>query len=167
MRSRIDGMGEEERPKSELLLERRVDGQLWAVRDGEATPVHPRRCFPWTAPGKFVSLRNSEEEEVALVFDPAELEAESRACLEEALLDAGFVLEVLAVEEIEEDFEIRCWRVRTRHGVRSFQTALDAWPRQTPGGGLLIEDVAGDLFSIPAPSRLDAASRKLLWAFVD
>jgi hypothetical protein len=31
----------------------------------------------------------------------------------------------------------------------------------------LLQDVAGDLFRIPPGDRLDAKSRKLLWAFVD
>jgi hypothetical protein len=36
-----------------------------------------------------------------------------------------------------------------------------------PGGGLLIRDVAGDLYHVPDPSDLDRKSRELLWAFVD
>ena len=87
--------------------------------------------------------------------------------LAEALLEAGFVLEVVEVLEIEEDVEIRRWKVRTRQGLRSFQTALDAWPRDAPTGGLLIEDVAGDLFRIPPQEDLDAKSRKRVWAFLD
>jgi hypothetical protein len=34
-------------------------------------------------------------------------------------------------------------------------------------GGLLIRDVGGDLYRLPAPETLDARSRELLWAFVD
>ena len=69
--------------------------------------------------------------------------------------------------EIEEDVEIRRWKVRTRQGLRSFHTALDAWPRDAPTGGLLIEDVAGDLFRIPPQEDLDEKSRKRVWAFLD
>jgi hypothetical protein len=36
-----------------------------------------------------------------------------------------------------------------------------------PGGGVLIRDVAGDLYHIPAPDRLDRKSRELMYAFVD
>ena len=50
---------------------------------------------------------------------------------------------------------------------RSFQTALDAWPRDTPTGGILIEDVAGDLFRLPPLAELDPKSQKKVWAFVD
>ncbi len=48
-----------------------------------------------------------------------------------------------------------------------FQTHLDDWPRETPGGGLLIRDVAGDLYFVPDPGGLDGGSREWLWAFVD
>ena len=69
IQTKLDG----EREKSGLAIERRVDGRLWAVRDGEAIPVTPVRCFPWSAPMRCVSLRDDEQEEVALVGDPAEL----------------------------------------------------------------------------------------------
>lgn len=150
-----------------LLLERRADGQLWAERRGVAQPVWVTRCFPWSEPTRFVSLRDHEKREVALVRDLNDLDLASRAVLEAALVEAGFVLEVLRVLEIEEEVEIRHWKVETAHGGRVFQTGLDAWPRQVPGGGLLIRDVAGDLYYIADPSRLDKTSRSLLWAYVD
>jgi hypothetical protein len=68
---------------------------------------------------------------------------------------------------VEEDFELRCFKVETPQGPRAFQTALDAWPRETPDGGLLIEDVAGDVFRIEDPATLDPRSRELVWELVD
>lgn len=153
--------------KQGLLVERRVDGRLWAGCEGEAVPVRLVRCFPWSAPTRMLSLRDEDDAEVALVGELADLDDESRDALAEALLEAGFVLEVVEVLEVEEDVEIRRWKVRTRQGLRSFQTSLDAWPREAPTGGLLMEDVAGDLFRIPPQEELDAKSRKLVWAFLD
>jgi hypothetical protein len=150
-----------------LTLERRTDGRLWAIRGTTERAVWVRRCFPWSEPALFVSLRDDAEEEFALVRDPAELDAASRRVLEEALTSAGFVFEVTRVTTIEEEVEIRHWRVDTRAGPRSFQTRLDAWPRLLPHGGLLIRDVAGDLYHIADPAALDPQSRALLWAFVD
>src|SRR6266480_2862312 len=91
----------------------------------------------------------------------------SRAALETALAVAGFVFEVTRVLEIEEEVEIRRWQVETRQGPRTFQTRLDDWPRTLPHGGLLIRDLAGDLYHLAAPEQLDRQSRELLWAFVD
>ncbi len=95
------------------------------------------------------------------------LQQPARRVLEEALAAAGFVFEVTRVTTIEEEVEIRHWRVDTRQGPRSFQTRLDAWPRVLPHGGLLIRDVAGDLYHLADPGALDPQSRALLWAFVD
>ena len=34
-------------------------------------------------------------------------------------------------------------------------------------GGMLIRDVAGDLYRVPASKQLDKQSRAVLWAFID
>ncbi len=154
-------------PAGALTLERRADGRLWAVRGEEERAVWVRRTFPWSEPERFLSLRDDDEEEFALVRDPAELDPASRRVLEEALVAAGFVFEIVRVAVIEEEVEIRHWRVETVQGARSFQTRLDDWPRLLPHGGLLIKDVAGDLYHLADVAALDKQSRALLWAFVD
>lgn len=154
-------------PNRAFRLERRADLRLWLVRDGWERPVWVRRCFPWSEPTRFVSLRNDDDEEVALVGHSAELDEDSRVVLENALAEAGFLFELTAVHSVEEEVEIRHWQVTTRQGERSFQTRLDDWPRELPTGGLLIRDLAGDLYHLPDPTTLDEKSRKVLWAFVD
>ena len=151
----------------ELPLRTAGDGRLVAIVNGDAIPVRLRQCFPWSEPGRQLSLRDDDDREVALVEDPETLSEESRLALDLALADAGFVLEVVRVVSIEEEVEIRQWTVETAHGRRSFQTHLDNWPRALPAGGLLIRDVAGDLYRLAAPRVMDRRSRELLWAFVD
>lgn len=157
----------EPRPASGLRLEQRADGLLWAVRGGEERAVSVRRCFPWSEGDRFLSLQDADEEEFALVADPAALDPASRAALETAMAVAGFVFDVTRVLDIDEEVEIRHWQVETRQGRRTFQTRLDDWPRTLPGGGLLIRDVTGDLYHFTRPAALDRRSRELLWAFVD
>ncbi|HSA57637.1 MAG TPA: DUF1854 domain-containing protein [Gemmatimonadaceae bacterium] len=150
-----------------LVLRSAGDGRLRVVTSVGPVAVRLRQCFPWSEPQRHLSLRDDEEQEVALVHDPATLDDESRQALEQAMAEAGFVLEVTRVLEIEEEIEIRQWTVETAQGPRSFQTHLDEWPRVLPMGGLLIRDVAGDLYRLAAPAKLDRKSRELLWAFVD
>jgi hypothetical protein len=150
-----------------LALHNAGDGRLVAVTASGPVAVRLRQCFPWSEPRRYVSLRNDADEEIALVEDPAALDEESRQALDVALAQAGFVLEVTRVIAIEEEVEIRHWTVETAHGSRTFQTHLDAWPRSLPMGGLLIRDVAGDLYRLQDPSTMDRKSRDLLWAFVD
>ena len=143
------------------------DGRLVALVGDRTIPVKLRQCFPWSEPTRHISLRDNDDNEIALVDDPASLDAESRQAMELALAEAGFVLEVTRVLEIEEEIEIRQWTVETRQGKRLFQTHLDDWPRVLPGSGLLIRDVGGDLYRLAEPQRMDRKSRQLLWAFVD
>jgi hypothetical protein len=143
------------------------DGRLVVLVNDEPVSVRLRQCFPWSEPRLHLSLRNDEDREIAIIDDPEELDVESRQALEQALAQAGFVLEVTRVLDIDEEVEIRQWTVETRQGLRSFQTHLDDWPRTLPNGGLLLRDVAGDLYRLAAPSTMDAKSRELLWAFVD
>lgn len=155
------------RPREDLKVAREANGQLSVELGGNRRAVRVQRCFPWSEPGRFLSLRDADDREVALVANLDELDESSRRAVEEALVEAGFVLEVTAIEEVEEEVEIRRWKVRTRQGARSFQTRLDDWPWQVPGGGIVIRDVAGDLYHVAAPEAMDAASRRWLWAFVD
>jgi hypothetical protein len=144
-----------------------VDGRLWAAAAGEAVPVQVRRCFPWSAPTRFISLRDENEAEVALIRDTAHLDAASRSALERALAEAGFVFLITGVLEVEDEVEIRRWKVVTTQGPRSFQTRLDDWPTPLGQGGLLMRDLAGDLYRLEGSGMLDRRSRELLWAFVD
>ena len=147
----------------------RVDeaARLLVVREDAIVPVRVRQCFPWSEPHRFLSLRDAADREVALVADPAALDGDSREAIERALAVAGVVLDVARVLDIDEEVEIRQWTVETTSGRRTFQTHLDDWPRPLPDGGLLIRDVAGDLYRLGAPASLDRRTRDLLWAFVD
>ena len=150
-----------------LLLERRGDGQLWAISNGASQPVRVHRCFPWSEPDQFLSLRDQENQEVAMVIHLDELGLESREALAASLLEAGFVLRITSIHEVDEEIEIRTWKVETEQGPRSFQTKLDDWPWEVPGGGIVIRDVAGDLYHVADPEAMDEKSRRWLWAFVD
>ena len=67
----------------------------------------------------------------------------------------------------EDEIEIRTFHVRTRQGPRRFQTLRDEWPRPMPDGGILLRDVAGDLYLVRDPAQLDRASRAHLWPLLD
>ena len=129
-------IGSIETPEFELRAG--VGGRLTLWRAGALTPVRVRPCFPWSDPSRHFSLRDDDDNEVALVANPATLDHASRRALENALAEAGFVFEVTRVLDIDEEIEIRHWRVETRQGSRRFQTHLDDWPRERPGGGLLV-----------------------------
>lgn len=140
--------------------------RLWLEQAGKKVSVRPVRCFPWSAPAELVSLRDEQDEEHYFVTSPEELDAGSRAALGTALACAGFVLEVDAVLSVEEEYEVRLWKVHTRQGPRTFQTRLDEWPWRAPDGSYLLRDLCSDLYRLPAAEQLDAQSQRWLWAYV-
>lgn len=150
-----------------ITLERAAGAWLFAHIGGKRHTVRLRHCFPWAEPARYLSLRDEEEREIALVADPHELDETSRLVLEDVLAETGFLFEILRVREIDDEIELRQWRVHCTQGDRTFQTRLDEWPRTLPDGSLLIRDLTGDLYRLPGVERMDARSRKLLWAFVD
>lgn len=162
--SKGDARTGEGRPRG-LRLERRSDGQLWAIRGGEARPVRVRMLFPWSEAEALVSLRDASNKEWAVIGPDVELDPESTEALNTAARAASFVLEITCLVDVEDEVELRVWTVETRQGRRTFQTRLDEWPREVPGGGYVIRDVAGDLYLVSMPDSLDARSRQILWAF--
>jgi hypothetical protein len=155
------------RALEEFALERRDDGRLWLRSADRATPVSVHRCFPWSEPLRYISLQDDRGREVALIHHPAELDGASHDALVQSLTEATFVFRITRLVHVEDEIEIRYWVVETRQGTRRFQTRRDDWPQELPGGGLLIRDVAGDLYHVADPAALDIRSRKLLWTFAD
>ena len=150
-----------------LKLARSDDGRTIATRDGVSRTVHVTSCFPWSAPGAYLSLRDDDGREVALVPAPEDLEEASRTVLMQALRDAAFAFAVTHVAQVTKEFEIRHWDVTCVGGRRVFQTHVDDWPRGLPPNGLLITDVAGDVYHIDDWTQLDRHSQKQLAMFVD
>ena len=66
----------------------------------------------------------------------------------------------------DDEVEIRVRKVEARQGPRIFQTRLDDWPVEVPGGRFLIRDGAGDLYRVSDPAAMDRRSREILWAFM-
>ena len=124
---------------TELTLRNAGDGRLFAIIDGEGVSVRLRQCFPWSEPHRHLSLRDEDDEEVALVDDPATLAPESRHALEQALAEAGFVLEVTRVLSIDEEVvSVVEGDVEALLGQRPQFAALEAGAAeretQVPGG---------------------------------
>lgn len=95
-----------------------------------------------------------------------DLDEDSRSAVKAALDEAQFTFRIVGIEEIEKDFEIRIWNVRTQSGPRVFTTKLEDWPEQQSDGRVVIRDLSGDIYVIENLQQMDRKSRDLLWAFV-
>ena len=144
------------------------DGNLYVSEQGqEPVRVRVQKCFPWSYGDQYFSLRDSSENEMLLIKNFSDLDYKSVQALKMAIEISGFCFVVDNLIAVEEDFELRIWKVICQQGERVFQTKLMDWPRELPGGGLLIQDVAGDVYFIPAVEKLPEPGKSLLWAFLD
>ena len=84
-----------------------------------------------------------------------------------AVQQETFCFQVTDIELIEDEFELRHWKVKTRQGARQFQTELSAWPRSLPNGSHMVQDVYGDLYMIPPVEQLPPAAREIIWSYID
>ena len=151
----------------QIQLERDEHGRLSLIRDGEDIPVTACPCFPWSHPDSFISLRDTDQKEMALLSHLSDLSTESNDALRASLMEASFMLTITKIDSIDKEFELRNWHVQTKQGSRRFQTRLDDWPRPLRLGGSVIHDVAGDQYHLPPLSNLDSKSRDLLWPLLD
>ncbi|WOO43363.1 DUF1854 domain-containing protein [Rubellicoccus peritrichatus] len=150
-----------------ISLYRDAWGQLMMEQEGKHSHVFLKPCFPWSEPERHLSLRDKEGVELAVVENLNDLDEESREAANAELKQARFCFEITGIESVERDFELRVWKVRTSEGPRRFLTHLDTWPLKLPGGVLILRDLAGDLYRVSDPDKLDKKSGKLFWAFRD
>ena len=148
-------------------IRRDGDGTLQIIREGKPVTVILRPCFPWSASTRFISLCENENKEIYLINRLDDLDDASRQAVEASLAESTFTLEVTAIKKIKKEFDLRLWTVETKQGPRRFQTKLDDWRRNLPDGGMVIRDLAGDLYHIADPDNLDRKSARLLWSFRD
>lgn len=134
---------------------------------GKRKNVTAVSCFPWSHPQEYVSVVDEKGEELVLIESLETLSEGSRQALKRALEQAGFVLQIKAIDSVEEESDLRVWKVQTQVGPRQFVTKLDDWPQAFEDGRVLMTDVAGDLFEVKEIESMDSKSQKLLWPLVD
>jgi len=145
-----------------LTLAYQEDGQFVARWGAHAAHAKAICCFPWSHPDGYVSLRDDDAREIAFVPTLDALDESSSTALIKAMRESRFMVEITAIRALDEEYEIRNWRVETKQGPRTFQTHREEWPQKLDSGDYLIRAIAGDLVQIPAPPRLDPESRKRL-----
>jgi hypothetical protein len=155
-----------------LDLFRRSDGRL-AVREKkengetEEIAVQAMSAFPWSRPLEYISIRDDKGREKALIEHIDRADENTRKLIIEELAGRNFMPKITAIESITPEMELFHWKVTTSAGPRSFLTGRHEYPRQLPGGKVLIKDVGNDLYIIENPKSFDPRSLKLLWVYLD
>ena len=110
--------------------------------------VDIKACFPLKNSNRFLSVLNSEGQEVELITSLDELTNEDKVLVQKYLHFKEYSFEILGVYEVKDEFAVRTFFVKTNSGDLKFQTELDHWPELVGEKTHLLQDLFGDRYLI-------------------
>src|SRR5262249_37087969 len=141
--------------------------RLTVEEDRSYLKVSILRAFPLSDPNRFLSVRDSENKEVGLIVNPADLGVENRKLVEEDLERRYLVPAVTRIVSAKERFGTVDWTVETDRGVCRFTTRnlRENIQRPTPGR-VILNDVDGNRYDIRNLDDLGLESQELLFRHI-
>lgn len=119
--------------------------------------------FPFSEPDRFISVREPEGDEIALIKDLSELDAASQDAIREELRWRYYTPKIQRIISYKEEFGHTYWEVETNRGRHKFVTrGRDQTVRRISENRTLILDVSGNRYEIADLEQLDARSRDYL-----
>jgi len=118
-----------------------------------------KRCFPYSFSNKYISLRDSNGDEIGIISDLASLNREYRRWIEEELEIRYFTPRITSVKSIRRRFGCIEWNVDTDRGPKKFMTrAMHDTMVEVDPERFLVLDVDENRFELIF-SALDPTSR--------
>ena len=124
--------------------------------------VRAHRAFPWTAPDRFVVLRDADGEERATIDDLSKLPARSRGATEAWLQAHTLVPKVLRVVEVRPVNAAWRFTLDTDRGERRVLMREREDLRSLPDGRTLLRDADGQTYELAPADDYDDHSRREL-----
>jgi hypothetical protein len=146
-------------------ISRNEAGQVVVRLKGEAEPVVDAvvaRCFPWTLPESYISIRDRKGKEMSLLKTLAELDPASREVIEEEIRDKIFNPKIRRILSHAREFGVTSITADTDRGEVTFQIRTRDDIRVLSPTHLLLRDADGSTYEVADLSRMDAASRRHL-----
>ncbi len=140
-------------------------GQLIVHLAGRQDPVvnvKIARCFPWSMPQTYISIRNKDGKEVVLLETLDHLDAASRQVVLQELHDRVFSPRILRIVEHKSEFGITSVKAETDRGQVTFQIRSRDDIRVLSATRLLFRDADGNTYEVADAATLDPTSRKFL-----
>ena len=140
-------------------------GQLVVQMDGKDAPVvdaRVARCFPWSLPGVYVSIRDKEGKELALLRTLEELDPASRQIVQQELAGKVFDPKIRRIVNYKNEFGVISITAQTDRGEVTFQIRSRDDVRLLSNSRALFRDADGNTYELTDLNALDHASRKWL-----
>ena len=148
-----------------VSITRNALGQLvaqFANRDQPITDVRIARCFPWSIPDSYLSIRSAEGKELALIVTLNDLDPSSRQVVEQELHEKVFNPRILRILDYNNEFGVISITAQTDRGNVTFQIRSRDDVRMLSPVRAIFHDADGNSYELHDISTMDALSRKLL-----
>ncbi|MHB1452466.1 MAG: DUF1854 domain-containing protein [Saccharofermentanales bacterium] len=134
----------------------------------EYSRVAVYRAFPFTAPLRYISIRDITPkcEEIGMIRDLAEWPEEVRTILEEQLSLRYFTPKILEITDIKEEYGFAYWDVKTDRGDMRFTTSIWNPIFRIGDRKLLVNDLDSNRYEIEDLNRLSRKETKMIDLFL-
>ncbi len=125
--------------------------------------------FPFTQPGKYISLREetAEGREIGMIEDLYELSADTQQLITEQINLRCFMPKITKIISVKEKYGFAYLDVDTDRGQCKFTVNVSSADIINLGGNRIIfKDVDGNRFEIPDTSKLSSAEYKIIEAII-
>jgi hypothetical protein len=145
-----------------------AQGKLTLRRPGhdDVPDVRIRRSFPWSRPGRFISVRNAEGKELMLIDDVNALGPIERGVIEESLRASVLIPKITRIDHVDVRFGFQQWNVQTDRGPIEFRVQEREDIRFMNDGRFSIKDADGNVYELAPLDKLDDHSRKAVEALI-
>ncbi|MGL4738164.1 MAG: DUF1854 domain-containing protein [Cellulosilyticaceae bacterium] len=119
------------------------------------------RAFPLSHETLYLSIRDSEQNEIGMIRDLAIYEGEQKGFIEAELERRYFLPSIQVIDQVKQDFGYYHWEVNTDRGHKSFISRKDnSQVIQLPNNRVIVLDVDGNRYEIKNAKALDPKSFK-------
>ena len=149
-------------------VERNGAGQLVVFVEGRSEPyvdARVARCFPWSVPDTYVSVRNKDGKEIALLRGLDGLEDQARKLIEEELRDKVFNPRILRILDFKSEFGVTSITAQTDRGKVTFQVRTRDDVRVLSPTRALFRDADGNTYELADLTALEDRFQKQLSHF--
>ena len=131
--------------------------------------VAVHRCFPYSAPDAYISIRESDEssKEIGLMLNLDDWDKDTQAMLHEQLELRYFNPKITRIKQVKEEYGYAYWDVGTDRGDCRFVVRMGSGTVIHIGSGrYMVTDIDGNRFEIPNLQALSPQEMKRLDMFI-
>jgi hypothetical protein len=145
-----------------------AQGKLVLRRPGfdDVADVRIRRSFPWSRPGRYISMRSAEGKELMLIDDVEALSPTARRAIERSLGASVLIPKITRIDHVDVRFGFQQWTVQTDRGPVEFRVQEREDIRFMNDGRFSIKDADGNVYELAALDKLDDHSRRAVEAII-